>query len=70
MSGDGRYDVSGRTGAVGIIQNEVSYITTAKRCAVWRWVKGEDRLAFVMDLPSRGDTCFPSKLTVRIPAWS
>lgn len=62
LSGDGRYDVSGRTGAVGIIQNELSYITTAKRCAVWRWVKGEDRLAFVMDLPSRGDTCFPSKI--------
>jgi hypothetical protein len=62
LSGDGRYDVSGRTGALGIIQNELSYITTAKRCAIWRWLKSEDRLGFVMDLPSRGDTCFPSKL--------
>jgi hypothetical protein len=62
LSGDGRYDVSGRTGAAGIIQNELSYITTAKRCALWHWIKAEDRLGFVMDLPSRGDTCFPSQL--------
>lgn len=62
LSGDGRYDVSGRVGALGIIQNELAYITTAKRCSVWRWMKSEDRLGFVMDLPSRGDTCFPSKL--------
>jgi hypothetical protein len=25
-------------------------------------VQGEDRVAFVLDLPSRGDTCFPSML--------
>jgi hypothetical protein len=26
-------------------------------------VPGKDRLAFVLDLPSRGDTCFPSALS-------
>jgi hypothetical protein len=62
LSGDGRYDVSARSGAWRTIENELAYITTAKRCSVWHWLKSEDRLAFVLDLPSRGDTCFPSKL--------
>ncbi|HKY41029.1 MAG TPA: hypothetical protein VJN18_34075 [Polyangiaceae bacterium] len=62
LSGDGRYDVSTDQGPVGIIQNELAYITTAKRCALWRWIKAEERLGFVLDLPSRGDTCFPSRL--------
>lgn len=62
LSGDGRYDVSARAGSLRIIENELAYITTAKRCSVWHWVKAEDRLAFVMDLPSRGDTCFPSRI--------
>jgi len=67
LSGDGRYAVASRSGSLGTIQNELSYITTAKRCSVWRWVKPDDRLAFVMDLPSRGDTCFPSRLDATDP---
>jgi len=62
LSGDGRYDISTHQGALRTIQNELAYITTAKRCAVWHWNKSKDELGFVMDLPSRGDTCFPSKL--------
>jgi hypothetical protein len=62
LTADGRYDIAGKPGRMAIIENELGYITTAKRCAVWHWVKAEDRLAFVTDLPSRGDTCFPSKL--------
>ncbi len=62
LSGDGRYDISEHRGSLGAIQNELAYITTAKRCAVWHWNKADDRLGFVMDLPSRGDTCFPSQL--------
>jgi hypothetical protein len=62
LSGDGRYDISNRSGAWRTIENELAYITTAKRCAVWHWNESEDRLAFVLDLPSRGDTCFPSRL--------
>ncbi|HYP86804.1 MAG TPA: hypothetical protein VEQ59_01590, partial [Polyangiaceae bacterium] len=68
LSGDGRYDVSARSGAWRIIENELAYITTAKRCSVWHWIKSEDRLAFVLDLPSRGDTCFPSKLDAEDPS--
>jgi diadenosine tetraphosphatase ApaH/serine/threonine PP2A family protein phosphatase len=54
--------VSNDDGPLGIIQNELAYITTAKRCSLWRFIPGEDRLGFILDLPSRGDTCFPSLL--------
>ena len=40
----------------------MNYSLTPKRTALWRYVQGEDRFAFVMDLPSRGDTCFPAVL--------
>jgi hypothetical protein len=62
LTSDGSYGISSSSGAWGTIENELAYITTAKRCALWHWVKAEDRLAFVLDLPSRGDTCFPSRL--------
>jgi hypothetical protein len=67
LSGDGRYDVSSHKGPLGTIQNELAYITTAKRCSLWHWNKQEDRLTFVLDLPSRGDTCFPSQLDASDP---
>jgi hypothetical protein len=47
---------------VRAIRNQLAYITTAKRCALFRWESSEDRLAFVLDLPSRGDTCFASAI--------
>jgi hypothetical protein len=37
---------------------QLAYKNAPKRCSPWRWVQGEDRLAFILDLPSRGDTCF------------
>jgi hypothetical protein len=40
----------------------VNYSLTPKRTALWRYVQGEDRFAWVMDLPSRGDCCFPAVL--------
>ncbi len=67
LSGDGRYDVSSDRGPVGIVKNELAYITTAKRCTLWNWIKAEDRLGFVLDLPSRGDTCFASRLDTEDP---
>ena len=42
------------------IWNQVHYSLAPKRCALWRYVRDEDRFAFVLDLPSRGDTCFPA----------
>ncbi len=32
------------------------------RCALWRFVPAERRIAYILDLPSRGDTCFASVL--------
>ena len=39
---------------------QLDYRGKPKRCSLWRWVKGEDRIAYVLDLPSKGDTCFAS----------
>ena len=41
---------------------QYDYLKYPKRCALWRVVQNEDRVAFVMDLPSRGDTCFASAI--------
>lgn len=59
---DGRYDVAEGLRFLHGVRNELSYIREAKRCSLFRFVPGETRLAFVLDLPSRGDTCFPSLL--------
>jgi hypothetical protein len=49
------------------VKNQLDYIVTAKRCSLFRYVSGEARFAFVLDLPSRGDTCFPSMLRTERP---
>jgi hypothetical protein len=64
---DGLYDVGSGPRAKRTLQNELSYIKEGKRCALFRWISGEDRLGFVLDLPSRGDTCFPSLLVGNVP---
>jgi len=63
----GAYDLGKGSGFLRTVRNELAYITAAKRCALWRWVPGEERLAFVLDLPSRGDTCFPSAISGETP---
>lgn len=50
-----------------VVQYQLDYRNHPKRCAIWRYVQGEDRIAFVMDLPSRGDTCFASILDGETP---
>jgi hypothetical protein len=67
VTSSGAYDVASGPRLLRTIRNELSYITTAKRCSLWRFIPGEDRLAFVLDLPSRGDTCFPSVLSTEQP---
>lgn len=42
-----------------VIAYQSDYASQPKRCALWRYVQGEDRIAFLLDLPSSGDTCFP-----------
>jgi hypothetical protein len=68
LTPSGDYDTS--TSSIALlhtIQNELSYITTAKRCSLFRWDREQNRLGFVLDLPSRGDTCFPSALDASDP---
>jgi hypothetical protein len=50
------------------VQYQLAYGNTPKRCALWRYVPSEDRIAWLMDLPSRGDTCFPAMLRTDDPA--
>ena len=38
----------------------LDYSSRPKRCAVWRYDQASDRIVFITDLPSRGDTCFPA----------
>jgi hypothetical protein len=63
LDADGAYDLGrGTSWLLRTVWNQVNYSLTRKRTALWRYVRGEDRLAFVVDLPSRGDTCFPAVL--------
>jgi hypothetical protein len=63
LHGDGEYDRGrGTSWLLRTVWNQVNYSLTRKRTALWRFVQGEDRFAFVMDLPSRGDACFPAVL--------
>jgi hypothetical protein len=62
VTASGDYDIAGGPRLWRAIRNALAYITTAKRCSLWRFDREENRLAFVLDLPSRGDTCFASAL--------
>jgi hypothetical protein len=57
----GHYDISDSDDPLyHTVENQLGYVAVPKRCSLWRWVQGEDRIAYVLDLPSRGDTCFPA----------
>ncbi len=62
LTNDGRYDLGVGTGLVRMLRNQLAYITQAKRCALWRYDMATGSVGFVLDLPSRGDTCFASVL--------
>jgi hypothetical protein len=67
VTASGRYDVHGGPRLFRAIGNALSYIVTGKRCSLWRYDRPRQSLAFVLDLPSRGDTCFASMLPGRNP---
>jgi len=61
LNGTGEYDLGvGSSWLLRTIWNQVNYSLSPKRTGLWRYVQGEDRFAYVMDLPSRGDCCFPA----------
>jgi hypothetical protein len=67
LANEGRYDVASGPDVVRMIRNQLSYIVEAKRCALWRFDSLGQRLDYVLDLPSRGDTCFASVLPGATP---
>lgn len=44
------------------VRNQLAYIIAGKRCSLWRFADGGKRIVFILDFPSRGDTCFASAL--------
>lgn len=51
-----------RVDTLTAIMYHARYAAERKRCALWRYVQDEDRIAFIADLPSSGDTCFASAI--------
>jgi len=63
LNGTGEYDLGVGPGwMLRTIWNQVNYSLSPKRTALWRYVQGQDRFAWVLDLPSRGDCCFHAVL--------
>lgn len=62
LTADGAYDITTDGSVLRYARNEIDYIARAKRCALWRFDRATQKLAFVLDLPSRGDTCFPAAI--------
>lgn len=57
-----------------ILGFQLEYRKATKRCSLWRYVRGasspgpsDDRIAYILDLPSRGDTCFPARIDTSNP---
>lgn len=67
LTADGAYDITSESSLFRYARNELDYISRAKRCALWRLDRALGRLVFVLDLPSRGDTCFPSMMDTADP---
>ncbi|MGB0679560.1 MAG: sialidase family protein, partial [Polyangiales bacterium] len=47
--------------------NALDYLSRRKRCALWRFTGPGPNVAFILDLPSRGDTCFAGILKGNAP---
>lgn len=68
LNGNGDYDLGRGAGhLLRTTWNQVNYSLSPKRTALWRHVRGENRLVWVTDLPSRGDCCFPAVLEGATP---
>jgi len=64
LSEDGAYDLENSTVELAqqSLLNQAAYWNTQKRCALWEVLPEERSVVFVLDLPTRGDTCFPEVL--------
>jgi len=69
VTATGHYDLMHDRGTAmwRTIQYQTDYSNQPKRCSLWRYVQDEDRIAYILDLPSNGDTCFPAALSGESP---
>lgn len=69
---DGAYDLGMREldHAAQTLQYELAYWQEPKRCSLWEVDPVALQVSFVLDLPSRGDTCFPSALEIGEDSFS
>jgi hypothetical protein len=68
LSADG-VDLSGLSHASATLENQVAYWNEAKRCSLWEVEPDALTVRFVLDLPSAGDTCFPSARRLDATTW-
>lgn len=54
---DGRYDQSPGFSLLRKASNAARDLAAPKRCSVWHFSRGPKRVDFVLDLPSKGNTC-------------
>lgn len=57
VSLDGRYDGDQGFTLLRRTENEARDLAAPKRCSVWHFDRAHKRVDFVLDLPSRGNTC-------------
>jgi hypothetical protein len=64
LTDDGNYDLGLRelSHVEQTRRYQTAYSSERKRCSLWRVDPEALRVSFVVDLPSRGDTCFPGIL--------
>ena len=62
---DGHYDLGlDLPRAEAYLRYQAEYWGEPKRCALWEVLPDERRVEHVLDLPSKGDTCFPELIEV------
>ena len=68
---DGNYDLGYREmdDDEQTLAYEAAYWNERKRCSLWRVDAEALAVSWVLDLPSRGDTCFPSAIDRGDGAW-
>jgi hypothetical protein len=63
LSSDGGYDLyRDYPYAERLLLNQLDYWTERKRCSLWHLDRRSLEVSWILDFPSRGDTCFPSLL--------
>jgi hypothetical protein len=60
LTESGRYDTGKSLSLLRRVANEAADLAAPKRCALWHLDRAGQRVEFMLDLPSRGNTCSPA----------